>query len=46
MSVNEGVKVVQKAALPIPVGTPAGDSLALLAVSRALNCYNEYETSE
>ena len=46
MSVNEGVKVVQKAALPIPVGTPAGDSLAILAVSRALNCYNEYETSE
>ena len=46
MAVNEGVKVVQKAALPIPADTPAGDSLALLAVNRALNCYVEYETSE
>lgn len=40
------VKVVQKAAEPIPVGTPAGDSLALLAVSRALNIYTEWETAE
>ena len=34
MSRHDALKVVQKAALPIPVGTPAGDSLALLAVSR------------
>ena len=46
VSKNEGLKVVQKAALPIPVGTPAGDSLTLLAVSRALNSYVEYNTAD
>ena len=46
LAMNEGLKVVQKAALPIPVGTPAGDSLALLAVSRALNLYTEWDTAE
>ena len=43
---NDGFKVVQKAALPIPVGTVEGDSLALLAVNRSLGVWTEYETSE
>lgn len=43
---HDDLKVVQKAALPIPVGTPAGDSLAVLAVSRALGMFTEWETSE
>ena len=46
MGQHDALKVVQKGALPIPVGTPAGDSLALLAVSRALNMFVEWETSE
>lgn len=46
LSRNEGIKVIQKAALPIPADTPAGDSLALLAVSRGLNCYMEWDTAE
>ena len=43
---NDGVKVTQKAALPIPVGTVEGDSLALLAVNRSLGVWTEYETTE
>ena len=43
---NDGVKVTQKAALPIPVGTVEGDSLALLAVNRSLGVWTEYETAE
>ena len=43
---NDGVKVTQKAALPIPVGTVEGDSLALLAVNRSLGIWTEYETTE
>lgn len=46
MGQHDALKVVQKAAVPIPENTPAGDSLALLAVSRALNMYTEWETSE
>ena len=46
MAKHDGLKVVQKAALPIPVGTPAGDSLAVLAVSRALGMFTEFDTSE
>lgn len=46
MGHHDGLKVVQRAAEPIPVGTPAGDSLAILAVSRALNSYLEFDTSE
>ena len=46
MGKHDALKVIQKAALPIPVGTPAGDSLALLAVSRALNVFTEWDTSE
>lgn len=46
MGRHDGLKVVQRAAEPIPVGTPAGDSLAILAVSRALGSYLEFDTSE
>jgi len=46
MGRHDGLKVVQKAALPIPVGTPQGDSLAILAVSRALNSFIEFDTAE
>ena len=46
MGRHDGLKVVQKAALPIPVGTAEGDSLAVLAVSRALGMFNEFDTSE
>ena len=46
MGKHDVLKVVQKAALPIPAGTPAGDSLAILAVSRALNSYVEIDPSE
>lgn len=46
MGRHDALKVVQKAALPIPVGTAAGDSLAILAVSRALGMFTEWDTSE
>jgi len=46
MGRHDALKVVQKAALPIPVGTAAGDSLAILAVSRALGMFAEWDTSE
>lgn len=46
MTRHDGLKVVQKAALPIPAGTAAGDSLAILAVSRALGTFVEFDTSE
>ena len=46
MAIHDGLKVVQKAALPIPENTPAGDSLALLAVGRSLGMFTEWETSE
>lgn len=46
MGHHDGLMVVQRAAEPIPVGTPAGDSLAILAVSRALNSFIEFDTAE
>ena len=46
MGRQDGLKVVQKAALPIPVGTAAGDSLAVIAIGRALGMFTEWETSE
>lgn len=46
MGRHDGLKVVQKAAEPIPAGTPAGDSLAILAVSRALGSFIEFDTNE
>ena len=46
MGKHDALKVVQKAALPIPVGTAAGDSLSLIAVSRALGIFHEWDTTE
>ena len=46
MGRHDTLKVVQKGALPIPVGTPAGDSLSILAVSRALGAFTEWDASE
>lgn len=46
MGRHDTLNVVQKAAVPIPAGTPAGDSLAVLAISRALGCYTEWDTAE
>lgn len=46
MGRHDGLKVVQRAAERIPAGTSAGDSLAILAVSRALGSYIEFDTSE
>ena len=46
MGRHDGLQVVQKASLPIPVGTPAGDSLAILAVSRALGSFMEWNTAD
>ena len=43
---HDALKVVQKAALPIPVNTVQGDSLALIAISRALGMFTEWNTSE
>lgn len=46
MSHCDMLKVSQKGALPIPVGTAAGDSLSILAVSRALGSFTEWDSSE
>ncbi len=46
MGRHDTLTVVQEAALPIPVGTAAGDSLSLIAINRALGTYVEWETSE
>lgn len=46
MGRHDGLKIVQNAAETIPVDTPAGDSLAILAVNRALGGFIEWETSE
>ena len=46
MSKHDGLKVVQKGSIAIPAGTAAGDSLAILSVSRALGMFTEFETNE
>ena len=46
MGRHDALEVVQKAALPIPVNTPQGDSLAILAISRALGMFTEWDTAE
>lgn len=46
MSRHDGLKIIQKASLPIPADTPAGDSLAILAVSRALGAFTEWDVNE
>ena len=46
MGHHDTLKVSQKGALPIPVGTAAGDSLSILAISRALGAFTEWDSSE
>ena len=46
MGRHDTLKVSQKGALPIPVGTAEGDSLSILAISRALGTFTEWNTSE
>lgn len=44
-AVKHDLKIVQDPAEAIEIGV-RGDSLALIAISRALGCWTEYETSE
>ena len=44
-SVKDDLKIVQDAAEEIEIGVK-GDSLALIAINRALGCWSEWETSE
>lgn len=46
VSRHDTLSVVQKGAMPIPANTVAGDSLALLAINRALGSYVEWNTAE
>ena len=46
MAKHDGLKIVQKGSVPIPVGTAAGDSLAILSVSRSLGMFTEFDTNE
>lgn len=46
LAVNDVLSVGQAAAEKIDVGTAAGDSVALLAVNRSLNCMITWEPSE
>ena len=46
MTKHDGLKVVQKGSVSIPAGTAAGDSLAILSVSRALGMFTEFESNE
>ena len=46
LSRRDTLKVTQKPSATIPEGTPAGDSLAVLAISRALGMFTEWNTAE
>lgn len=46
MEKQDVLNVSQKAAMKIPVGTPAGDSLAVISVSRALGMFTSFDTAE
>ena len=43
---QDTLKVSQKASMEIPAGTPAGDSLAIISVSRALGMFTGFDTAE
>lgn len=43
---QDTLKVVQGASVSIPAGTPAGDSLAVIAISRALGMFTGFDTAE
>ena len=46
MAKHDALQVVQKGSVSIPEGTAAGDSLAILSVSRALGMFTEFESNE
>ena len=46
LDLQDTLKVSQKASVEIPVGTPAGDSLAVIAISRALGVFTNIDTAE
>ena len=46
LSQYDTLKVSQKASVKIPEGTPAGDSLAVISVSRALGMFTGFDTAE
>lgn len=46
MGRHDALNISQKGATPIPENTVEGDSLAVLAISRALGCYTEWDTGE
>ncbi len=43
---QDTLKVSQKASMSIPVGTPAGDSLAVISISRALGMFTGFDTTD
>lgn len=43
---NDMLEVSQKASVSIPANTVQGDSLALIAIRRAMNAWDEYEVAE
>lgn len=46
MGRNDVLKINQGASVTIPANTVQGDSLALVAIRRSLNCWDEYDMSE
>ena len=43
---QDTLKIAQKASVSIPAGTPAGDSLAVISIARALGMFTEWSTGE
>lgn len=43
---NDVLEVTQGASMTIPANTVQGDSLALIAIRRSLNCWDDYDTAE
>ena len=43
---QDTLKIAQKASISIPAGTPAGDSLAVISIARALGMFTEWSTGE
>lgn len=46
MGRKDDLKINQGASVTIPANTVKGDSLALVAIRRSLNCWDEYDMSE
>ena len=43
---QDTLKIAQKASISIPAGTPAGDSLAVISIARALGMFTEWSAGE